>query len=139
MAVTSPRKDANQFDVPPIDWGVSIEGLVNDQGRINGSELISVVSSLREHLRKTGEGFAQVFDGKLNATGSVTLTASSTTTTLGDKRIGANSCIFFMPTTATAAAAMTALYVSARGKQTATLTHDSTADSDRTFCYAVIG
>jgi hypothetical protein len=76
--------------------------------------------------------------GKLNCTGSVTLTASATTTPT-DPRIGAESVILFMPTTANAASAMDALYVSARETGEATLTHDSAADEDRTFGYIVIG
>jgi hypothetical protein len=47
--------------------------------------------------------------------------------------------ILFMPTTAHAAAAKTKVYVSARSTGSATLTHDSTADEDRTFGYIVIG
>lgn len=78
-------------------------------------------------------------DGKTNNTGTVTLRASETTTTIADARIGTGSVILLMPLSATAAAAMDAVYVSARGKQTATLTHDSDAATDRAFAYAVIG
>jgi hypothetical protein len=77
--------------------------------------------------------------GKLNCTGSVTLTAGATSTTLTDTRIGGSSVILFCPTTSTAAAAMTALRVTAKGDGTATLTHNNTADVDRTLDYAIIG
>lgn len=78
-------------------------------------------------------------DGKVNSTGSVTLTASSATTTVSDLRAGQDSVILFMPTTANAAAAIGGLYVSSRGKQTFTLTHANNAQTDRTFSYAVLG
>jgi hypothetical protein len=77
--------------------------------------------------------------GKLNCTGSITLTASSTTTTLSDARIGAASVILFMATTANAATAAAALYVSARTRGSATLTHASSANVDQTFAFIVIG
>lgn len=78
-------------------------------------------------------------DGKVNSTGSVTLTASSATTTVSDLRAGQDSVILFMPTTANAAAAVGGLYVSARGKQSFTLTHANNAQTDRTFAYVVLG
>ena len=73
------------------------------------------------------------------ATGSVTLDASSATTTLNDRRIGPSSVIVFMPKTANAAAEMDGMYVSSRGKQTATLTHANDANADKSFGYAVLG
>lgn len=69
----------------------------------------------------------------------VTLTANDTTTTLTDARISVNSRLTWMPTSATAAAAMDALYCSAITNGSATLTHDNTADTDRTFKVAVHG
>lgn len=89
--------------------------------------------------RQLREIVAGAMQGKTNNTGTVTLTASSTTTTLTDPRIGAESVILFMPTTANAAGALAGLYVSARGTGTATLTHASTVAVDKTFSYAVIG
>ena len=78
-------------------------------------------------------------DGKVNSTGSVTLTASATTTTVTDLRAGQDSVILFMPTTANAAAAAGGMYVSTRGKQSFTLTHANNAQTDRTFAYVVLG
>lgn len=89
--------------------------------------------------RTLREIVAGVMLGKLNATGTVTLTASSTTTTLTDPRIGAESVILFMPTTANAKTAAANLYVSARASGSATLTHASSANVDQTFGYIVIG
>ena len=92
-----------------------------------------------EHLRIVSVYLNNTISGKLNSTGTVTLTASSTTSTLSDARIGVNSVIFFMPTTANAATAKANLYVSARGDGTATLTHASSANSDQNFAYIIIG
>lgn len=78
-----------------------------------------------------------VVDGKQNNLGSVTLTASSTTSTVTDYKVGADSCILLMPTTANAAAET--VHVSARSKNSFTLTHASASTTDRTFVYAVIG
>ena len=66
-------------------------------------------------------------------------TAGATSTTLTDSRIGGASFIGFSPTTATAATALTALYVSAKAKGSATLTHNNTADTDRTFDVLIVG
>lgn len=82
-----------------------------------------------------------LLDGKLNSTGSVTLTASAATTTVTEFRAGYESVILFMPTTANAAAEQAAggFYVSSRGKQTFTITHANNTQTDRTFDYIVIG
>jgi hypothetical protein len=80
-----------------------------------------------------------IMDGKTNNTGAVTLTANSSTTTVDDRRAGADSVILFMPTTANAAAEKDDLYVSSRGKQTFTITHSNNSQTDRTFGYAIVG
>lgn len=78
-------------------------------------------------------------DGKINATGSVTLTASSATTAVTDFRSGGDSVILLMPRTANAATALATTYVSARAKQSFTLTHANNAQTDRTFSYVILG
>ena len=88
------------------------------------------------HLQLVSNALNNTINGKLNSTGSVTLRASQTTTTLTDERIGGNSVILFMPTTANA---KSGLYVSARQNKTATLTHASSGNADQTFGYVVVG
>jgi len=44
-----------------------------------------------------------------------------------------------MPTTANAAAAITSLFVTGRGKQTATINHANNSQTDKTFDYVVLG
>lgn len=92
-----------------------------------------------EHLRILADRINLLINGRSNAVGDVTLTANAASTTLTDARIGVDSCIALMPTTANAAAALATTYVSARGKGTATITHANNAQTDRTFRYAIQG
>lgn len=89
--------------------------------------------------RQVAEVVNRTVDGKLNSTGSVTLTASAASTAVSEDRAGPDSVILFMPTTANAAAEMDGMYVSSRGKQTFTITHANNSQADRTFKYVVIG
>ena len=119
MAIVSPRASATAYATVPIDW----------------------LGSQEEFTRKISEVVRGIMQGKINATGSVTLTANQATTTLNDLRLGPGSVINFMPTTANAAAEVGAggMYVSSRGKQTATITHANNAQVDRTFAYSILG
>jgi len=98
-------------------------------------------ANVEDHLSRASDTINLVLKGKTNNTGTVTLTGSTALTTLSDPRIGVDSYIGFMPTTANAAAEKGngTLYVSSRGKQTANLTHANNAQSDRTFIYCIIG
>ncbi len=90
--------------------------------------------------RNVAEVVRGLMSGKSNNTGSVTLTAGgATSTTLNDEKIGYGSVILFCPLTSNAAGFLSGLYVSARNKGSATLTHSANSASDRTFAYAVIG
>ena len=90
-------------------------------------------------LTRLGNAVGNLMQGKSNNTGTVTLTALGTSTTLTDSRIGPKSVILFMPTTAAAAVAAAGLYVSARTNGSATLTHAAAAAVDQSFGYAVVG
>lgn len=81
-----------------------------------------------------------ILAGKQNNTGSVTLTNSATSTAITDYRVGADSVILFMPITSDAASEQAAggMYVSARGKNTFTITHTNDTTT-RSFAYVVIG
>ena len=76
--------------------------------------------------------------GKLNTTGTVTLTSSASTTTITDARITANSFIGLTPTTQNATSAQTTLYVSSRTNGSAVLTHAISLATDETFVYEII-
>jgi hypothetical protein len=90
--------------------------------------------------RQTAEIIRGIMDGKTNNTGEITLTQSSTTTTLNDRRIGGDSVILFMPLNDKAADELAHghMYVSARGQGQATITHGSHTHN-MIFAYVVIG
>jgi hypothetical protein len=75
--------------------------------------------------------------GKSNNTGNVTLTASSTTTTLNDERLGFDSVILLSPLTANAAAQNP--YISTKAKGSVVITHTSVASTDLNFDYIIVG
>jgi hypothetical protein len=82
-----------------------------------------------------------VLGGKLNVTTSITLTASATTTTLYDSRIGYYSFIGLMPTTANAAheiALSAGIYITP-GDGSAVITHSNNASADKTYTVLIIG
>ena len=60
--------------------------------------------SWQDAARVIATYFNQSIDGRSNAIGSVTLTASTTTTTVTDTRVAEDSTIALMPVTANAAA-----------------------------------
>ena len=89
-----------------------------------------------EQNRLTANAINNILDGKINSTGEITLTNSSTTTILTDARIGGNSVILLMPITNNAANAH--VHFTNIGNGTATMNHGS-GSSTRTFKYVVIG
>lgn len=80
-----------------------------------------------------------VLGGKVNATATVTLTASATSTILTDSRIGVYSYVGLQPTTASAAAAVSGGLYIANGQGSATINHPSNAAGDQTFTVLIIG
>lgn len=94
-------------------------------------------------LRDIADAVNLLYDGKINATGTFTLTASQSTTVVNDRRCGPNSVIVWMPTTANAGGEM-GMYITNRGEETAgvrgfTVNHGVDARTDRTFAYAIFG
>lgn len=103
------------------------------------------LEKLPDALRRVGQVVNSIMLGKTNNISftPVTLTANDTTTTVTESagRLGENTLIIFSPTTANAATAMTKIYVSSRDVENKqfTITHDNTADVDRTFNYILVG
>ncbi len=120
MVIPSPRAQATgqARDLAPIDWWSEVE-----------------------HRRKIAEKTNQALQGKLLNVGQITLTANAATTNLKDQRIGTESFIGFMATTANAAAEVGngTLYVTGRTQGAATLNHANNAQTDRDFVYIVVG
>ncbi|WP_060133415.1 hypothetical protein [Burkholderia ubonensis] len=98
-----------------------------------------VMPDEKEHRRRLARQGNLLLQGKQNNVIQVTLTANSATTVITDKRIGFYTYIGFSPLTADAAAALSGLYVSSQANGTATLTHASNAQTDRTFNVLLVG
>ena len=80
-----------------------------------------------------------VLRGKINATTTITLTQSATSTTLTDDRIGPSSHIALVPLTSSATAIDIAPYISARIPGSATISHGSSSANDLNFSVLIIG
>lgn len=91
------------------------------------------------HRRQLALVANNVLNGKINSTGSLTLTANAATTTLSDRRIGANSTILLMPTTANAAGALATTYFTSFAEGSCTVNHANNAQTDRLYLYVVLG
>lgn len=90
-------------------------------------------------LRKIVLAVQQLYDGRNNATGSLTLTAGATTTTVTAANCGAESAIVLSPKTANAAAAVGTTYISSVTSGSFVVTHANAATTDRSFFYAISG
>ena len=87
--------------------------------------------------RQVAEVVNNTMNGKTNNTGSVTLTASTTTTTITDERLGFDSVILLSPLTANAATLTP--YISTKAKGSVVITHANTANADQDFDYIIVG
>lgn len=84
-------------------------------------------------------GIRDLFEGRRNTTGSVTLTANAVSTTVTHANFGAASVPLLTPATANAAAALATTYVSARANGSFVLSHANNAQVDKTYYYAIDG
>ena len=83
----------------------------------------------------------QLLEGRSNATGSVTLTPSATTTTVAAPTCAAGSAIFLFPQTANAAGALAGTYMLASNvtKERFIVSHANAGTTDRTFWWVALG
>ncbi len=81
----------------------------------------------------------KILQGKLNNVQEVTLTAGVATTTINDPIITTASFVGLMPMTANAAAALETTYFGVPTKGQIIINHANSAQTDRTFRYAVQG
>lgn len=77
--------------------------------------------------------------GKIGNTGTVTLAAGKSSTTVTDSRAGASSYIGFMPRTPNAAMEAGNLVISGQGDGFFTIEHTNNTLTDRTFTYCIMG
>ena len=80
-----------------------------------------------------------ILRGRSNATGSVALTPSVTTTTITDARISADSVILLMPTTANVASAVATTRQGTTTNGSVVIQHANAVSADRTFHYVICG
>lgn len=80
---------------------------------------------------------SQLIQGRSNAVGETTLTASATSTVVDAPNCGPQSCVFLSPVTAHAAAIVA--YVSSVSAGSFTITHTSNANTDKTFRWVALG
>ena len=92
-----------------------------------------------EMARKLGDAINDIFRGRSNAITTLTLAASSTTTTLTYRHIHPGSRFVLTPTTANGAAALTNVYFSTPGNGSVVVNHSNNAQTDRTFNVALLG
>ena len=86
-------------------------------------------------LRDVLEFSRRVMQGKLNNTALWTLTASATSTTFTDARIGLETAITWTPTTANAAAIVDTMYIAESGRVNGqvTITHANNSNTDKIY------
>lgn len=92
-----------------------------------------------KNIQRIVESIRQLSQGRSNATGTFTLTAGATSTTVSQPYCASSSYVFFTPRTANAAAAVGTTYVSSVSNASFTVTHANNAQTDRTFGYIAIG
>ncbi len=94
-----------------------------------------------EWQRLSADVINGLMDGKDNATGTLTLTINVAATTLIDRRIGPDTIVDPIATTANAATEIATLFQTlpnvTRGQ--AVLNHVNSATADRTFAYSLRG
>jgi hypothetical protein len=93
------------------------------------------------NLQTIVDAIRQLFEGRSNAVGSVTLTANAATTVVAGPNIGLDSSIFLFPKTSNAAAAVATTFVLAanvvRGQFT--ISHANNAQTDKSFFWVALG
>ena len=90
-------------------------------------------------LQRIVQSIRDLYAGRSNAVGTVTLRASQTSTTVTALNVGAGSKVFLQPTTANAAAVIASTYVNSVGAGTFTITHPSNSNTDKTFSWVSLG
>jgi hypothetical protein len=83
----------------------------------------------------------ELFEGRSNAVGVLTLTANAASTTVTAANCGVGSTVLLTPTSAQAATEVGngTIYVSTVANGSFTLTHANNSQTGRTFLYAALG
>ena len=97
------------------------------------------VSTAEKDPAKFALAIQQLYAGRSNATGSVTLAAGAASTVVPAPNCAAGSAVFLFPKTANAAAALATTFVGSVGKQTFTVSHANNVQTDRSFFWVALG
>lgn len=102
---------------------------------------VYVPNANEKDLAKFATSLQQLAAGRSNASGSVTLAAGATSTSVKADNCAAQCAVFLFPKTANGAAALAAgtTYVASVGKQTFTIAHADNAQTDRSFFWVALG
>ncbi len=95
----------------------------------------------QQHRRNIATYLREAHQGHLANVGTVTLGTGTAATSVVDFRVGPNSFVGFMPTTANAAQEVGAgtLYVSSRSAEGFTIAHANSTTADRAYVYCILG
>jgi len=97
------------------------------------------VATTEKDPAKFAIAIQQLYAGRSNATGSVTLAAGAASTVVSPPNCAPQSAVFLFPKTANGAAALATTFISAVGKQSFTISHANNAQTDRSFFYVCLG
>jgi hypothetical protein len=108
------------------------------------SEFPGVPLHLPDHsewIKRAARMLNNLLIGKMNVSDLVTLRENETTTTIQDSRLGVETAVLLVPTTANAAGALATTSVSETGRVNGSvvITHANAATTDRTFRFVLIG
>lgn len=90
------------------------------------------------YLNKLKLSINFLMNGKMNNTGEVTLTPNASSTTVTNNLCNVNSVILYSPVTSNAGQHLQTSYVVAGDKEF-TIYHNSSANTDKTIRYVIIG
>jgi hypothetical protein len=97
------------------------------------------VSADEKDLSNFALAIQSLYNGRSNATGTVTLAANAATTTVSAVNCAPQSAVFLFQKTANGAAALATTFISAVGKQSFTISHANNAQTDRSFFFVCLG
>jgi hypothetical protein len=97
------------------------------------------VSTQEKDPSKFAIAIQQLYAGRSNAAGSVTLAAGAASTVVTAPNCAPQSSVFLFAKTANGAAALATTFISAVGNQSFTISHANNAQTDRSFFWVALG
>lgn len=103
--------------------------------------MVQVPGRNNQDLTKINQAIEQIDQGRLNCSGTFTLAAGATTTTVAAPTVASGTDITFSPMTADAAAALGTTFILAANVAAGSfiVSHATGVSTDRTFSYVAIG